>query len=69
MTSWHDIEICPKCDGDLRTHGERFNLSGECLECGYYFVTIEKTSTLEDLNDARDLYDLPPLEKLKDQIY
>jgi DNA-directed RNA polymerase subunit M/transcription elongation factor TFIIS len=59
-------ESCPKCGGEMECYTERtvWN-SGECLECGYEYHTEEGQLTLEEVNDKREDYELPPLAELR----
>jgi len=42
-------------------------VSGECLDCGFYYDTKEGQMTLEEVNERRKDYDLKPLKELAEQ--
>ena len=72
MSGTSDFQDCPKCGSkdSLKTYSDYkpYDISnGDCLECGFCFYTKEDQSTLEEVNELRVDYDLPPLEKLKEQ--
>jgi len=62
---------CPKCGGEMQTYMDWKPcdyVSGECLECGFYYYTADGQMNLNEVNGERKDLDLAPLEKLKDQI-
>ena len=63
--------ICPMCKADnmsCSSDWKPFDLvSGECLECGFYYWTEEGQMTLEQVNEAREERDLEPLTELAEQ--
>ena len=60
---------CPKCGSNMDCYMETRGafVSGECLECGYYYCTEDKQMPLEEVNDLREERDLEPLTELKKQ--
>lgn len=62
--------MCPKCglDMDCYKSWEPYDtVSGQCMECGFYYYTKEAQMSLEEVNELRTERDLPPLRKLKPQ--
>jgi hypothetical protein len=70
MSGCSDSVPCPKCGGEMRTYSDwkpSDYVSGDCLECGFYYYTAEDQRTLDEVNELRADYDLEPLEMLRDQ--
>lgn len=70
MSGWSESQDCPECGGEgtLEAWGERNDVGGMCLECGYSYSTVEKQMTLEEVNEERGEVDLEPLMKLRPKI-
>ena len=63
-------ETCIKCGGEMdcySDHKPHSYESGECLECGFSYYTVDDQMTLEDVNQQRIDCDLEPLKELKKQ--
>ena len=61
---------CPKCGAEMDTYMDwkpYDYVSGECLECGFCYYTIDGQMKLDEMNEKREELELPPLEKLRDQ--
>lgn len=72
MSGSSDSQDCPKCGSknSFKTYidWKPYDMcNGECVECGFYYFTTEDQLSLEEVNETRVNYDLPPLEKLKEQ--
>ena len=58
---------CPRCDGvmvcseDRKPHDQ---VAGSCLNCGYEYYTMDGQISLEEVNEMRIEYGLPPLSEL-----
>ena len=71
MSSFSEEVECPKCGGDLfhvstDTRDPEDNY-GYCLDCGYGYSTVFASRTLEELNEERKSWELPPLTELRKQ--
>jgi Zn ribbon nucleic-acid-binding protein len=67
MSGWSEALDCPYCgsEGTLEAFGERCEVGGTCLECGYSYHTVEEQLTLEQVNEERKELDMEPLTELK----
>ena len=52
------------CYSDYKPHS---TVSGECLDCGFCYHTVDGQMTLEEVNELRVNMELEPLEVLKKQ--
>ena len=61
-------DICPECGGVLMCYSDRKPydyVTGDCTECGFYYLTKEGQSDLDELNEMRiEHWDMEPLEEL-----
>tara|TARA_R110000744_G_scaffold340124_1_gene445296 strand:+ start:259 stop:480 length:222 start_codon:yes stop_codon:yes gene_type:complete len=72
MSSNSYNDICPKCGGDqysINQETRPLSMSSECLDCGFYMFSKEGQSTLEELNEIRQQFDMSELKKLKEKNY
>lgn len=61
---------CPKCGAEMCCYSNYKPydvVSGQCLECGFYYYTTETRMTLEEVNELRKEADFPLLEQLRQQ--
>ena len=57
MSGHSSSDVCPECrDGDMSVY-ENYKphayVSGNCIQCGFYFYTADGQMDLEELNEAR----------------
>lgn len=67
MSGWSEARDCPYCNGEgtLEAWGDRLEVGGTCLECGYSYRTVEEQMTLDEVNEMRKDCDMEPLTELK----
>lgn len=69
MSGHSDITTCPNCSGNNLNTSSDYKpfdqVSGECLDCGFYYYTGVKQLTLKELNASREQCELRPLKKRK----
>lgn len=58
---------CPRCGDTEHYPVEPTDDVGTCLVCGFHYYVVETRLSLEDVNEARSVYDLEPLTELKQQ--
>jgi len=61
---------CYKCGGEMNAYDDykpHPYVSGECLECGFQYITEESQIDLEEINEMRKDQELKPLKKLAKQ--
>ena len=67
MSGWSEAIDCPECGAEesLETWGDRNEVGGECLECGYCYKTVDDQMTLEEVNEERARCGMEPLTQLR----
>lgn len=71
MSGSCEITKCPECNGDMNPSPayKPFNtVSGECLECGFYYCMATGQNTLEEVNNIRKDYGVAPLKELRPKV-
>jgi len=71
MSGCSSSEKCPKCGSEMSTYSDykpHDYVSGDCLECGFYYRTEDGQLTLDEVNEEREVQDLEPLKELKKQL-
>jgi len=59
---------CYRCGGEMNIYEDwkpHSYVSGECLECGFSYHTVETQLTLQEVNELREYQELEPLKELK----
>jgi len=70
MSGTSGYDYCCKCGGQMTVNSDykpHDYVSGECLECGFSYYTIDEQMTLEEVNDLREDLEMKPIKKLKKQ--
>lgn len=60
---------CPECGSEMDTYYDTKPhefVHAECLECGFYYTTIDGWLSLRRVNEFRKEMDLKPLKRLKE---
>lgn len=69
MSGHSDVTTCPNCGGEnmnICCDYKPFDqVSGTCMDCGFFYYTEVKQMTLKVLNSEREEYDLEPLKRRK----
>jgi Zn ribbon nucleic-acid-binding protein len=66
MSGFSDSAICPKCKNNMDTYSDykpHDYVSGQCLECGFAYETVEYRVGLKTLNQLRVDSELPKLSR------
>ena len=61
--------MCCKCGEEMNMyedHKPHPYVSGDCLDCGFTYMTEEDQLSLDEVNEMRIDGDLKPLDKLKE---
>ncbi len=68
MSGWSESETCPRCgvEGALEAFGDRYEVGGNCLECGYSYGIKSSIMPLENVNVLRTMAGMQPLEKFRE---
>lgn len=69
MSGHSDTTNCPNCGGSKLNTCNDYKpfdqVSGECMDCGFYYYTEIGQMTLEEMNESRAESDLKPLKRRK----
>lgn len=60
--------ICPKCGNEdmnvVASNRPYDSVQGDCLNCGFYYYTVEAFMTLDEVNAQRADLELEPITEL-----
>ena len=65
MSGHSSAQPCPICEASMSIYNDYKpfdNISGECVECGFYYYTKAGQMTLKEVNERREEYDLEPIK-------
>jgi len=68
MSGFSDSDKCYKCGGEMNCYSDykpHDYVSGECLDCGFSYYTIEEQMSLDEVNELRETYEMKKIKKLK----
>ena len=69
MSSYAETEECPRCGGQLEAEHDSSNPYGNygtCIDCGYGYSVKVDLLTMEELNELRKDWELPPLTERRE---
>ena len=66
MGSYSYTRICPKCKNEMNCCSETrsFEVSGECLYCGFLYYTATDRLSLDEVNDLRIEFEMEKIKEL-----
>lgn len=70
MSGFSGADVCFKCNGDMMVYSDykpHAYVSGECLDCGFAYYTVDEQLSLDEVNELRKEQELKPVKKLKEQ--
>jgi len=59
-------DTCPNCGGNMDCYSDNkpfLRESGQCLNCGFYYMTVPGFLNLKELNELRIEEEIKPIDK------